>query len=312
MRSTIWGVRFEGGVGSPGESATEKQAGEPPRLHPGDHHLSVSNTLPSAAASISVRAGGCNNLPHVHAKPFKGCARPCSDVAIRFVYVWHAWPCTRTMHTVLAWLWSLVDCVVSLLQELLIQQRGLRNLILRNRDMPIELMQKAAGDGVGGGNGPTPLQLPFMIIQASSEAKVELQMSEDSTQVQFDFHRCADDACAMANAAYGVRPGLQLRCACTVACHSCICGPLIVILACCTHQRHRDQLVPTQHAVQGARRQRLAEDDEHALRRLASAARHRAPDAASHPRRAPGRRAGCDCCRRQHRPARHQQRCATQ
>ena len=82
-----------------------------------------------------------------------------------------------------------------LLQELLIQQRGLRNLILRNRDVPLELLQTAAGDGAGSGNGPTPLQLPFMIIQASSEAKVELQMSEDSTQVQFDFHRCVSFDC---------------------------------------------------------------------------------------------------------------------
>ena len=78
------------------------------------------------------------------------------------------------------------------MQNLLIQQRGLRNLILRNRDMPLELMQKGAGDGIGGGNGPTPLPVPFMIIQASAEAKVELQMSEDSTQVQFDFHWCAE------------------------------------------------------------------------------------------------------------------------
>jgi len=88
--------------------------------------------------------------------------------------------------------------VLSLPQELLIQQRGLRNLILRNREVPLELLQTAAGDGVGSGNGPTPLQLPFMIIQASSEAKVELQMSEDSTQVQFDFHRCVDYDCSTA------------------------------------------------------------------------------------------------------------------
>lgn len=41
-----------------------------------------------------------------------------------------------------------------------------------------------------GGVGPTPLQLPFIIIQAGHEAQVELQMSDDSTQVQFDFHKC--------------------------------------------------------------------------------------------------------------------------
>ena len=53
------------------------------------------------------------------------------------------------------------------LQELLIQQRSLRNLILRNRDAPLDVIMKAAGDGTGGGTGPTPLQLPFIIIQVS-------------------------------------------------------------------------------------------------------------------------------------------------
>ena len=77
-----------------------------------------------------------------------------------------------------------------MVQELCIQQRCYRNLILRNRDLPLEVVQKAAGDGAEGGNGPTPLVLPFIIIQAKAEARVELQMSDDSTQVQFDFHQC--------------------------------------------------------------------------------------------------------------------------
>lgn len=71
-------------------------------------------------------------------------------------------------------------------QESLDQQRSLRNLVLRNRDTPLERALILAEGGIG----PTPLQLPFIIIQAGHEAQVELQMSDDSTQVQFDFHKC--------------------------------------------------------------------------------------------------------------------------
>lgn len=70
------------------------------------------------------------------------------------------------------------------------QQRSLRNLVLRNRHAPLEAAVAAAEKG----EGPTPLQLPFIIIQAGHEAQVELQMSDDSTQVQFDFHKCASGA----------------------------------------------------------------------------------------------------------------------
>lgn len=47
------------------------------------------------------------------------------------------------------------------MQELLIQQRSLRNLVLRNREAPLEAAAAAAEKG----KGPTPLQLPFIIIQ---------------------------------------------------------------------------------------------------------------------------------------------------
>lgn len=48
-------------------------------------------------------------------------------------------------------------------QELLSQQRSLASLVVRNRDAPVEAVQAAAAAG----SGPTPLQLPFIIIQVS-------------------------------------------------------------------------------------------------------------------------------------------------
>lgn len=35
------------------------------------------------------------------------------------------------------------------------------------------------------------MMLVCFVMQAGHEAQVELQMSDDSTQVQFDFHKCA-------------------------------------------------------------------------------------------------------------------------
>lgn len=47
------------------------------------------------------------------------------------------------------------------MQELLSQHRALQSLIARNRDAPVEAVQAAAAAC----GGPTPLQLPFIIIQ---------------------------------------------------------------------------------------------------------------------------------------------------
>ncbi len=47
------------------------------------------------------------------------------------------------------------------LQELLSQQRSLQKLVARNANAPAEALLAHASDG-----GPTPLQLPFIIIQA--------------------------------------------------------------------------------------------------------------------------------------------------
>jgi hypothetical protein len=50
-------------------------------------------------------------------------------------------------------------------QELLSQHRALQSLIARNRDAPVEAVQAAAAAC----GGPTPLQLPFIIIQVLLE-----------------------------------------------------------------------------------------------------------------------------------------------
>ena len=51
------------------------------------------------------------------------------------------------------------------MQELLSQHRALQSLIARNRDAPVEAVQAAAAAC----GGPTPLQLPFIIIQVLFE-----------------------------------------------------------------------------------------------------------------------------------------------
>lgn len=40
------------------------------------------------------------------------------------------------------------------------------------------------------GAGPTPLKLPFILIQVNPEAAVEIQISDDNRQALFDFARC--------------------------------------------------------------------------------------------------------------------------
>ena len=59
-------------------------------------------------------------------------------------------------------------------QEQLINQRAARNLILRNRDAPVEDVRKQAGDGTVG--HPTPLQLPFVIIQVNARVAAPFRL----------------------------------------------------------------------------------------------------------------------------------------
>ena len=52
------------------------------------------------------------------------------------------------------------------LQELLTQQRALQRLVARNADVPAEALLAHVESG-----GPTPLQLPFIIIQARTPSR---------------------------------------------------------------------------------------------------------------------------------------------
>ncbi|DBA78529.1 hypothetical protein WJX79_005295 [Trebouxia sp. C0005] len=78
-----------------------------------------------------------------------------------------------------------IDKQQSYLQELLKTQTALKNLIQRNRDLPVELL---AARNKEAQKGPTALQLPFILIQANSDSHVEIQISDDSRHAHFDFH----------------------------------------------------------------------------------------------------------------------------
>ena len=73
------------------------------------------------------------------------------------------------------------------MQETSKQHRAYRNLLLRHADKPSSMLAEAARSGTG----PTPLKLPFILIQVNPEAAVEIQISEDNRQALFDFARCA-------------------------------------------------------------------------------------------------------------------------
>lgn len=72
-------------------------------------------------------------------------------------------------------------------QETSKQHRAYRNLLLRHADKPTSVLTEAARSGAG----PTPLKLPFILIQVNPEAAVEIQISEDNRQALFDFARCS-------------------------------------------------------------------------------------------------------------------------
>ncbi|DBA90109.1 TPA: Transcription factor dpl-1, variant 2 [Trebouxia sp. C0004] len=78
-----------------------------------------------------------------------------------------------------------IDKQQSYLQELLKTQTALKNLIQRNRDLPVEVL---AARNKEAQKGPTALQLPFILIQANSDSHVEIQISDDSRHAHFDFH----------------------------------------------------------------------------------------------------------------------------
>ena len=72
------------------------------------------------------------------------------------------------------------------MQETSKQHRAYRNLLLRHADKPTSMLAEAARTGTG----PTPLKLPFILIQVNPEAAVEIQISDDNRQALFDFARC--------------------------------------------------------------------------------------------------------------------------
>jgi hypothetical protein len=62
-------------------------------------------------------------------------------------------------------------------QELIEQQQAIKQLLERNQD------------SCGAAEGTTALQLPFILVQARPDATVEVQISENMLDVQFDFYK---------------------------------------------------------------------------------------------------------------------------
>lgn len=89
------------------------------------------------------------------------------------------------------------------MQETSKQHRAYRNLLLRHTDKPSTMLAEAARSGTG----PTPLKLPFILIQVNPEAAVEIQISEDNRQALFDFARYPI-ALSMATAVTGTKRSL--------------------------------------------------------------------------------------------------------
>ena len=61
---------------------------------------------------------------------------------------------------------------------------------MRHGDKPASMLAEDARAGTG----PTPLKLPFILIQVNPEAAVEIQISDDNRQALFDFARCSSDS----------------------------------------------------------------------------------------------------------------------
>ena len=75
-------------------------------------------------------------------------------------------------------------------QETSKQHRAYRNLLVRHGNKPASMLAEDARAGTG----PTPLKLPFILIQVNPEAAVEIQISDDNRQALFDFARCSSDS----------------------------------------------------------------------------------------------------------------------
>lgn len=61
----------------------------------------------------------------------------------------------------------------------------LSQLVLRNRDAPLPALVAAQE---GGMQAPNPLALPFILVQASGDAEIDVAISEDQKTAELDFH----------------------------------------------------------------------------------------------------------------------------
>lgn len=87
-----------------------------------------------------------------------------------------AQPCQSLLCAVLMPATSPLPCSAPL-QELIEQQQAIKQLLERNQD------------SCGAAEGTTALQLPFILVQARPDATVEVQISENMLDVQFDFYK---------------------------------------------------------------------------------------------------------------------------
>ncbi len=66
------------------------------------------------------------------------------------------------------------------------QYNAYAGLIQKNQDVPFEAADAVSGEK---GSNPLALPLPFILFQVARDANVEISISEDHRQAQFDFKK---------------------------------------------------------------------------------------------------------------------------
>jgi hypothetical protein len=103
---------------------------------------------------------------------------------------WKGWPATLNqsektrLEAERSRLLVRVQSKLTAVEETTAKAYCISNLVLRNRDAPLPVLEAAKNVGLP---APTPLRLPFMIAHAPSNASIDLQISNDEKVAELDF-----------------------------------------------------------------------------------------------------------------------------
>lgn len=103
---------------------------------------------------------------------------------------WRGWPATLNqsektrLEAERSRLLMRVQSKLRTVEEAVAKAYCLSNLVLRNRDAPLPVLEAAKNVGLP---APTPLGLPFMIAHAPADASIDLQISNDERVAELDF-----------------------------------------------------------------------------------------------------------------------------